>query len=343
MISLRGVAKSFGGGENEVHAVRDVSLEIRKGEIYGIVGFSGAGKSTLVRCMNLLETPTKGQVFVDGAELTGLSAKELNRERKRIGMIFQQFNLFATRTVLENVAFPLKHSGLSRAQIREKAERLLDFVELGEKKDAYPSELSGGQKQRVAIARALASDPKVLLCDEATSALDPQTTHSILQLLKKLNRELGITIVVITHQMQVVKEICQRVALMEAGRVVEEGSVYDIFARPQQEITKAFVASADNSGQLEDVLAEPSVRASIEKGARVFRFRFLHDSGGNALVSRLSRDYGIDLNIIHGTLEMIDGTFLGILILLAQGDAAGIENALQCARDSGVEVEELQA
>ena len=342
MISLRGVAKSFDGDGGAVHAVKEVTLDIQRGEIYGIVGFSGAGKSTLVRCMNLLETPTKGQVFVDGVELTGLSRKELDRQRKKIGMIFQQFNLFATRTALENVAFPLKHSGLSRAQIRARAEELLEFVELGEKKNAYPSELSGGQKQRVAIARALASDPKVLLCDEATSALDPQTTHSILQLLKKLNREMNITIVVITHQMQVVKEICQRVALMEAGRIVEEGWVYDIFARPQREITKAFVASADNSSQLADVLEEPSVRESIQNGARVFRFRFLHHSGGKALVSHLSREFGIDLNIIHGTLEMIDGSFLGILILLAQGDPQSVEEALQSARDNGVEVEEIQ-
>ncbi|MBQ9210461.1 MAG: ATP-binding cassette domain-containing protein [Clostridia bacterium] len=342
MISLRGVAKNFGGGGQEIHAVQEVTLDIQRGEIFGIVGFSGAGKSTLVRCMNLLEVPTKGQVFVDGVELTGLSKKELNGQRKKIGMIFQQFNLFASRTVLENVAFPLKHSGLSKEQIREKAARLLDFVELGEKKDAYPSQLSGGQKQRVAIARALASDPKVLLCDEATSALDPQTTHSILQLLKKLNQELGITIVVITHQMQVVKEICQRVALMEAGRVVEQGWVYDIFAQPQQEITKDFVASADNSNQLSEVLAETSVRESLGQGARVFRFRFLHTSGGKALVSQISREFGIDLNIIHGNLEMIDGRFLGVLILLAQGDKQAVDDALAYARAQGVNVEELR-
>ena len=242
MIQLEHLSKTF-PGKDSVHALRDVSLTVRKGEIYGVIGYSGAGKSTLIRCINLLERPDEGTVRVDGVELTALGACALNRERRKIGMIFQQFNLFATRTVLDNVAYPLRFSGMSRRDIREKAESLLRYVELGDKRDAYPSQLSGGQKQRVAIARALACDPKVLLCDEATSALDPQTTASILQLIQRLNREMGITVVMITHQMQVVKEACHRVAVMENGRVVEEGDVFSIFAHPQQEITRSCVDS----------------------------------------------------------------------------------------------------
>ena len=341
MISLRHIVKTFSENGSGVHAVRDVSLDIHKGEIYGIVGFSGAGKSTLVRCINLLEKPTSGQVTVDGVELTQLSSRALNRERKKIGMIFQQFNLFPSRTVLQNVIFPLQHTGLSRAQIMEKARSLLEFVELSEKADAYPSQLSGGQKQRVAIARALASDPKILLCDEATSALDPQTTTSILKLLKRLNQELGITIVIITHQMQVIKEICQRVALMEAGQVVEEGDVYDIFANPQQPITRNFVDSAGNAHQLDTLLHEHSVLQSIDEGARVIKMKFLDSSAGKALVSSISRTYQIDLSIIHGNIEMIDGRSLGELVTVVSGEKEQIAAAIDELRKCRVEVEVL--
>ena len=254
MITLEHIVKSFSGRNAAVHAVRDVSLSIERGSIYGIVGFSGAGKSTLVRCVNLLERPTSGRVIVDGTELTALHGRALNEQRRKIGMIFKQFNLFATRTVFENVAFPLRYTGLSGRQIREKVTALLRYVDLSEKENAYPSQLSGGQKQRVAIARALASDPKVLLCDEETSALDPQTTASILKLLRRLNEDTGITIVIITHQMQVVKDICQRVAVMEQGRVAEEGDVYTIFFHPQQAITRSFVRSADGNASLEEWL-----------------------------------------------------------------------------------------
>ena len=341
MISLRNIVKTFSENGSGVHAVRDVSLDIHAGEIYGIVGFSGAGKSTLVRCINLLEKPTSGQVIVDGVELTGLSSRRLNQERKKIGMIFQQFNLFGSRTVLQNVAFPLKYTGLSNSQITQKAKSLLEFVELSDKLDAYPSQLSGGQKQRVAIARALASDPKILLCDEATSALDPQTTTSILKLLKKLNQDLGITIVIITHQMQVIKEICQRVALMEGGQVVEEGDVYDIFARPQQAITKNFVDSAGNVHQIEGLLQEPSVLQSIQEGGRVIRMKFLDSSAGRALVSSVSRLYQIDLSIIHGSIEMIDGRSLGELVVIATGDPKQITQAIDYMRQCKVEAEVL--
>ncbi|MEF2783469.1 MAG: ATP-binding cassette domain-containing protein, partial [Clostridium sp.] len=224
MIRLEQVSKTFDSAAGNVHAVEDVSLTIHDKEIYGIIGFSGAGKSTLVRLINLLERPTKGSVIVNDKDLTKLKDKELREMRKRIGMIFQHFNLMRSRTVYQNIAFPLKGSSLSKEEIDKKIKRLLELVDLSDKINAYPSQLSGGQKQRVAIARALANDPNVLLCDEATSALDPQTTKSILRLLKKVNEELGITIVLITHEMAVIKEICDRVAVMELGHVVEEGS-----------------------------------------------------------------------------------------------------------------------
>ena len=241
MIYLKNICKTFiDDNKKEVHAVNDVSLTINDGDIFGIIGFSGAGKSTLVRCINLLERPTSGTVEVDGKDLTKLSEKELRESRKKIGMIFQHFNLFPSRTIFGNVAFPLQGSGLSKEEIAAKVRNLLELVGISEKENAYPSQLSGGQKQRVAIARALANDPDILLCDEATSALDPQTTKAILDLLKDLNKKLGITIVVITHEMAVVKEICNKVAVMEKGRVVEEGDVFSIFANPQEALTQNF-------------------------------------------------------------------------------------------------------
>lgn len=234
MIRFENVSKEFDSEGISVAAVKDVSLEINKGEVFGIIGFSGAGKSTLVRCINLLERPTKGKVFINEKEITALSESELKEQRKKIGMIFQQFNLFSNRTVYNNVEFPLKRSKLTRRQKQEKVMRLLKLVDLEDKASAYPSQLSGGQKQRVAIARALANDPEILLSDESTSALDPKTTKSILTLLKKLNRELGITIVVITHEMQVIKDICDRVAVMKDGEVVEYGDVFDYSQSPQK-------------------------------------------------------------------------------------------------------------
>ena len=246
MIRLENVSKTFTDSNKEVHAVNNVSLTINDGDIFGIIGFSGAGKSTLVRCINLLEKPTEGKVFVDDAEITALSGKELRKARKKIGMIFQHFNLMPSRTIFGNVAYPLRGSGLSKEEIREKVHHLLELVGISEKENAFPSQLSGGQKQRVAIARALANDPSILLCDEATSALDPQTTKSILKLLQQLNQTLGITVVVITHEMAVVKEICNRVAVMDHGDVVEEGEVFHVFASPKESLTRSFIKTTSN-------------------------------------------------------------------------------------------------
>ena len=246
MIRLENVSKTFTDSNKEVHAVNNVSLTINDGDIFGIIGFSGAGKSTLVRCINLLEKPTEGKVFVDDAEITALSGKELRKARKKIGMIFQYFNLMPSRTIFGNVAYPLRGSGLSKEEIKEKVHHLLELVGISEKENAFPSQLSGGQKQRVAIARALANDPNILLCDEATSALDPQTTKSILKLLQQLNQTLGITVVVITHEMAVVKEICNRVAVMDHGDVVEEGEVFHVFASPKEPLTRSFIKTTSN-------------------------------------------------------------------------------------------------
>ena len=287
MIKLQDISKTFDIASGKVEAVKHVDLQIEKGEIFGIIGFSGAGKSTLVRCINLLETPTQGKVIVDGKELTSLSAKELRKERKKIGMIFQHFNLMPSRNVAQNIAYPLKGSGLSKEQINEKVKKLLTLVGMEEKAKAYPSQLSGGQKQRVGIARALANDPKVLLCDEATSALDPQTTKSILQLLKKLNQELGITIVLITHEMAV---------------VVEEGDVFKIFACPKKEITRSFIRTTTNLFRIEELIAEDSPVVQVGKDEAVVRLTYQQKNVSEPLVSTLSREYHIELNIIFRTL-----------------------------------------
>ena len=238
MIRLEHITKTFQTKETNLHAVNDVSLTIEKGDIYGIIGFSGAGKSTLVRCINLLEVPGKGQVLIGGTNLLELTEEQLRKERQKIGMIFQHFNLLSQRSVLDNVTFPLEIIGKKKSEARGKARELLKLVGLEEKENAYPAQLSGGQKQRVAIARALATDPDIILCDEATSALDPMTTATILSLLKEINEKLGLTIVIITHQMEVVKQICHKVAIMEAGKVVEEGSVPTVFSNPKSEVAK---------------------------------------------------------------------------------------------------------
>ena len=249
-IELNHISKTFEQGQSDVHAVKDVSLSIEKGDIFGIIGLSGAGKSTLVRCINYLEVPTEGQVLIDGTDLGTLSEKELRKKRSEIGMIFQHFNLLMQKNVLDNIAFPLQLSGMKKKNAREKARDYLKTVGLSDKENAYPAQLSGGQKQRVAIARALAGSPKILLCDEATSALDPQTTASILSLLKEINETMGLTIVIITHQMSVVKDICKHMAVMEGGRIVEQGPTEEIFKHPQTPVAKQF---------LKDVLSEKDV------------------------------------------------------------------------------------
>ena len=294
MIRFEHVSRVYHNDGREFAAVNDVSLEIEKGEIFGIIGFSGAGKSTLVRCINLLERPTSGKVFIGDEELTAMSPAELRQHRKKIGMIFQQFNLFASRTVYENVAFPLKGSNLTKEEKDRKVRDLLKLVELEEKAGAYPSQLSGGQKQRVAIARALANDPEIILSDESTSALDPRTTRAILDLLKKVNKELGITIVVITHEMQVIKDICDRVAVMKDGQVVETGTVFDIFANPKKQITREFVENTSNMSRIYELVDSRSPVVALKPGEAILRFRYLERNVSEALVSQLSRKFDLE-------------------------------------------------
>ena len=320
MIRLEHITKTYVNAGKKFNAADDVSLEIKKGEIFGIIGFSGAGKSTLVRCINLLERPDSGRVFINDKDITALRGAELRRQRKKIGMIFQHFNLFASRTVLQNVIFPIRYNGLSAAERRKKALELLKLVGIADKAGAYPSELSGGQKQRAAIARALASDPEILLCDEATSALDPQTTEAILKLLKSLNAKLGLTIVLITHQMNVVKEICDRTAVMENGRVVEQGDVFEIFANPQQPVTRAFVDTTSCLSGINTLIEEKSPLVQLKPGQKILRFKYLERSACEALVSTISRKFNVDLNIVFGSIEIIGDNPIGGLVVIADGN-----------------------
>lgn len=342
IIELENVSKTYRDGKESVDAVRHVSLAVEKGEIYGIIGFSGAGKSTLVRCINFLERPTEGTVRVDGTDLSGLSSRKLRELRKKIGMIFQQFNLMDSRTVAENVALPLQYGGLSRKAIEEKVDRLLDFVGLRDKADRYPAQLSGGQKQRVAIARALANDPKVLLCDEATSALDPQTTWSILKLLKRLNQEMGITIVVITHEMQVVKRICSRVAVMEQGEVVEEGDIFSVFARPKEAITKSFIATTSSLSHVEELLADHSPVLALKPGSCLVHLKYLKESVSEPLISIITKNYDLQCNILFSDVEIVGGWPMGGTISIISGKAAHIGAALDYLKQEGIGVEVIR-
>lgn len=342
MIALKNITKTFTVSDKEVHAVQDVSLTINDKDIFGIIGFSGAGKSTLVRCINLLERPTSGSVEIDGQELTKLSPKELRAARKKIGMIFQHFNLMPSRTIFGNVAYPLKGSGLTKQQIKDKVHELLELVGISEKENAFPRQLSGGQKQRVAIARALANDPKILLCDEATSALDPQTTKSILKLLKKVNETLGITVVVITHEMAVVKDICNRVAVMDHGEVIEEGEVFSVFAAPKKKLTRDFIKTTSNLQKIEELIEDGSPVAAINKGELIVRLSYVEKNTSEPLISSVTQKFGITLNIIFADVEIVQNAPIGGTVAIISGDSAKIDNALQYLIDKNVGVEVIK-
>ena len=342
MIEFTHVSKDFGSGEKMVRAVRDVSLTIQDGEIFGIIGFSGAGKSTLVRCINLLERPTNGTVVVDGKEMTALSPKELRLARRKIGMIFQHFNLMPSRTVFGNVAYPLQGQGLSKQAIQIKVRKLLKLVDIADKETAYPSQLSGGQKQRVAIARALANDPKVLLCDEATSALDPQTTKAILTLLKDLNQKLNLTIVMITHEMAVVKEICDHVAIMEHGQVVEQGEVFSLFADPKQPITQNFIRTTSNLQKIEELIAEGSPVVQLQPGEVIVRLSYIQKNVSEPLISTLSQRFQISLNIIFADIEIVQDAPIGGTVAILSGEREQITKAMEYLIEKNVGVEVLK-
>ena len=308
IIQIRGLTKHFGGGSGEVAALENINLEIRSGEIFGVIGLSGAGKSTLVRCVNLLERPTKGTVTVDGQNMTALTERELRRARKSIGMIFQSFNLLMQRTCLKNICFPLEIAGVKPAEARRRAMELLELVGLPDKAGAYPAQLSGGQKQRVAIARTLAADPKVLLCDEATSALDPKTTRDILRLIQDINRRMGITVVVITHDMKVIEAICSRVAILDHGHMAETGTVEEVFANPRSEAGRRLVYP--DGAPLE--LLPQTAREGSE---RVIRVAFNGGTAYQPLIASLAIDCGIKANILGADTRNVGGRAFGTMLL----------------------------
>jgi len=338
VIQLQQVTKTFGSAANQVTALDNINLHIQEGEIFGIIGFSGAGKSTLIRCLNLLERPTRGKVTVAGRDLTSLSEKELREARREIGMIFQHFNLLASRTVAENVAFPLEIAGLPVGEIKARVAEMLALVGLEDKAVSYPAQLSGGQKQRVGIARALASKPKVLLCDEATSALDPQTTDSILKLLKDINRQLGLTIVLITHEMNVIREICHRVAVIEGGKLIELGSVFDVFTNPQHPTTKDFVKTVINTEVPEEIRRRHLLDKKQAAG-EIVRIAFLGETTGQPVISRLVKEFRIDINILYGNVDHIQETPFGVLILQLTGSPEQRQKAREYLQSRGLRVE----
>lgn len=342
MITLSGVSKRFiiekEGKTTSFTAVQPTDLTVQSGEIYGIIGASGAGKSTLIRCVNLLERPSEGSVVIDDVDLTALSERELIAQRRKIGMIFQHFNLLHSRTAFENIALPLELSGTPKSVIASKVDDLLELVGLSDKKDVHPANLSGGQKQRVAIARALASDPKVLLCDEATSALDPATTQSILTLLKKINEELGITILLITHEMDVVKRICDKVAVMDRGVLIEQGTVAEIFANPQTELAKSFIRSTFHIGlpssYLSQLKSEPALGLSP-----VIQFEFTGNSVDMPLFSLASKQFDVDFNILTSQMDYAGDVKFGFTIAELIGEGTSVMQAIEFLTAHRVNIE----
>ena len=345
MIKLDHITQTYKTPEGrEFKALDDVSIEIRPGEIFGIIGRSGAGKSTLVRCINLLNRPSEGTVTVDGKNLTELSEDELRESRRSIGMIFQHFNLLSSRTVYDNVALPLELVGTPKNVIREKVEPLLKLVGLTEHAHKYPSQLSGGQKQRVGIARALTNDPKVLLSDEATSALDPETTVATLALLKRINKELGLTIVMITHEMQVVKQICERVVVMNYGKIVEQGKVVDIFMSPQHETTKALIGNVmarDMPASILDRFRKARENHPNSDAVYLLRLVFSGNEVTRPVISECSRRFNLDFNILRGTVDDVQGQTLGSLTVLIEAESSVFIEAVNFLRENGVVVEEI--
>ncbi|MFJ5766124.1 methionine ABC transporter ATP-binding protein [Lysinibacillus sp. NPDC093210] len=334
MLEFRNVSKVYSSKKKEVVGVDDVSLTINRGDIFGIVGYSGAGKSSLLRCINLLERPTSGEILINGKDLTKLSRNELRLARLKIGMIFQHFYLISQKTVGENIAFALKAANMPAADIPARVDELLKMVDLAEKRDVYPAQLSGGQKQRVGIARALANNPAMLLCDEATSALDPKTTVSILRLLKEINNKLGITIVLITHEMDVVKEICNRMAVMQDGKVIEEGEVYDIFASPQKVLTQEFISSVVSFDIPETILKDVH--------GQIVKILFKGNVAGEGVIADTMQRFYVKGNFLHGTIEYIQERPLGIFLMELQGEESELAKAVAYMTERGAIVEVVQ-
>ena len=339
MIRVENVSKTYTGKQGTVEAVKDVSLEISRGEIFGVIGFSGAGKSTLIRLLNGLETVTSGHIYINEKDITTLKRKELLKERQKIAMIFQHFNLLWSRTVEENIAFSLEIAGVPKAKRKAKVAELIDLVGLTGREKSYPSQLSGGQKQRVGIARALANDPEVLLCDEATSALDPKTTKDILKLLVEINEQLGLTIVLITHEMHVVRQICHRVAVMEEGRVVECGEVIDVFKNPQQPITKQFVGEERVEDEIDEVFDHLS--SSLRPGVAV-RIQYLGDRTGDAVLSEAIRKLDATVSILQAKVNITQKGILGSMIILIEEEPSKAKQVIEFLKQAEIIVEVLE-
>ncbi|WP_125568194.1 methionine ABC transporter ATP-binding protein [Companilactobacillus insicii] len=339
IVQLKNIDVTFHNEGKTIEAVKDVSINVQKGDVFGVIGYSGAGKSTLVRVINLLQKPTAGEVIVNNQKLTELSAKDLRKARKNIGMIFQHFNLMRSLTVFGNVEFPLRDSKLTKQERKDKVDKLLNLVGLTDRANNYPSQLSGGQKQRVAIARALASDPEILISDEATSALDPKTTTEILSLLGRLNKELGITIVIITHEMDAIKQICNRVAVMEEGKLIEEGDLLTIFANPKKKLTKDFV---NTSTQISNVLDEVKESGIIDTiSGHLVELNFMGDVTNEPIIIELYKRFNIEANILFSNIERLQGTTVGIMLFDLEGEQNKIDKAIQYLTDLKVNVKEI--
>jgi D-methionine transport system ATP-binding protein len=333
MIIFESIKKTYIKNKQQVHALNDINLTVETGDIFGLIGWSGAGKSSLIRLVNQLEKPTSGTVRVDGVDLNKLDATAQRAHKKKIGMIFQHFNLLESKTVGQNIAIPLVLQGIKHEEIDRRVDAMLSYVDLASKKHSYPSQLSGGQKQRVGIARALITEPSILLCDEATSALDPQTTLSILKLLKQINSERNITILLVTHEMEVISSICNKVAVMEKGQVIEQGSVLDIFSAPQQETTKKFVSTVINAEIPEAVLD------SLVEQENIFRLEFLGNSAREPVVSELILKQLVEINILFANMREIGGVVLGSMFIQMNGTEINVEKAVAFLQTRGVRVE----
>ena len=341
MIDIQDLSLTYAGPQGPVHALKNINLHIQAGEVFGIIGRSGAGKSSLVRCMNLLNRPGSGKMIVNGRDLLQLSDAQLRQARQEIGMVFQHFNLLSSRTVFDYAALPLELAGVSKAEIAQRITPLLELVGLAHLANRYPAQISGGQKQRVGIARALASNPRVLLSDEATSALDPETTRSILDLLRQVNRELGVTVVLITHQMQVIKQIADRVAVMEAGQVVELGAVLDVFTNPQQAITQSLIdeiVPQELPASVQERVQALSLGLPAGQSGQLLRLSYAGDSAYQPVLSHLIRELGLDLSILHGQIDDIQGQTFGSLAVFASGPPAQITAAIAYLQRNGVQV-----
>ncbi len=347
IIKLDRIDVTFTQKNRVIKAVEDVTIHINQGDIYGIVGYSGAGKSTLVRVINLLQKPSGGRITVDGTvlydkETVQLNAAQLREKRKDIGMIFQHFNLMAQMTAKENVAFALKHSSLSAAEKEEKVRKLLELVGLEDRADNYPSQLSGGQKQRVAIARALANDPKILISDEATSALDPKTTKQILALLQDLNQKLGLTIVLITHEMQIVKDIANRVAVMQNGKLIEEGSVLDIFTNPQNELTKDFITTATGITEAMVKINQQKIVQNLPADSVLAHLKYAGTVTDTAIINDIYKQYQVSANILHANIEILDHVPVGEMVVILSGNAENLAATQSNLQAAGVELKVLK-